>query len=143
LGITLADVGHEADSSDGTDLLGKCGAIAERQGGQTGIASPGVLIVIDLSGAKVSLHDAFEFTRFSVLLAGDGDLAELLRQSGLGSLGADGEHVVVDPAALRALAGPAADDDWDEGFAGMCAYAAGKGWVEPDGGIIAHVSGAS
>ena len=112
----------------------------EREGGQTGITSPGVLIVIDLSGAKVSLRDPFEFTRFSVLLAGDGDLAEVLRQSDLGSLGADGEHVVVDPAALRALAGPAADDDWDKGFAGMCAYAAGKGWVEPDGGIVAHVS---
>ena len=99
-----------------------------------------MLIVIDLSGAKVSLRDPPEFTRFSVLLEGDGDLAEVLRQSGLGRLGADGEHVVVDPAALRALAGPAADDDWDEGFAGMCAYAAGRGWVEPDGGIVAHVS---
>ena len=59
-------------------------------------------------------------------------------RSGLGRLGADGEHVVVDPVALRALAGPAADDDWDEGFAGMCAYAAGKGWVEPDGGLVSR-----
>jgi hypothetical protein len=98
-----------------------------------------VLIVVDLSEAKVSLGDPAEFTGFSVLLEGDGDLAEVLRQLGLASLGADGEHVVVDPAALRALAGPAADDDWDDGFAGMCAYAAGKGWVEPDGGIVAHV----
>jgi len=21
----------------------------------------------------------------------------------------------------------------------MCAYAAGKGWVEPDGGVLAHI----
>jgi hypothetical protein len=108
--------------------------------GDGGIASLGVLIVIDLSGAKVTLRDPHGFTRFSVLLEGDGDLAEVLRQAGLGRLGADGEQVVVDPVALRALAGPAADDDWDEGFAGMCAYAAGKGWVESDGGIVAHVS---
>jgi hypothetical protein len=98
-----------------------------------------VLIVIDLPGAKVSLRDPAEFTRFSVLVEGDGDLGRVVRQSGLGRLGADGAHVVVDPAALRALAGPAADDAWDEGFSGMCAYAAGKGWVEPDGGVLAHI----
>jgi len=46
---------------------------------------------------------------------------------------------VVDPAALRSLAGPAADERWDDGFAGMCAYAAAKGWVEPDGGVLAHI----
>jgi len=104
-----------------------------------GISSPGVLLVIDLPGAKVSLRDPAEFTRFSVVLEGDGDLAEVLRRSGLGRPAADGEHVVVDPVALRALAGPAADEHWDEGFAGMCAYAAGKGWVEPDGGVLAHI----
>ena len=48
------------------------------------------------------------------------------------------EHVVVDPVALRALAGAAATDEWDEGFAGMRAYAAGKGWVEDDG-VVAHI----
>jgi hypothetical protein len=115
-------------------------AILVGRDGDEGIASPRVLIVIDLSGAKVSLRDPHVFTRFSVLLEGDGDLAEVLRLSGLGRPGADGEHVVVDPGALRALAGPAARDDWDEGFAGMCAYAAGKGWVESDGGLVAHVS---
>jgi hypothetical protein len=111
-----------------------------RRDGGEGLASPGVLIVIDLSGTKVSLRDPHEFTRFSVLLEGDGDLAEVLRLTGLGRPGVDGEHVVVDPVALRSLAGPAADDDWDDGFAAMCAYAAGKGWVESDGGIVAHVA---
>ena len=46
---------------------------------------------------------------------------------------------MVDPAALRALAGPAADEPWEEGFAGMCVYAAGKGWVQADGGVVAHI----
>jgi hypothetical protein len=102
-----------------------------------------VRIAIDLSAAKVSLRDPAEFTRFSVVVEGDGDLARVVRQSGLGRLRADGEHVVVDPTALRALAGPAADDAWDEGFAGMCAYAAGKGWVEADGGVLAHIDRAT
>jgi hypothetical protein len=98
-----------------------------------------VLIVIDLSEASVTLRQPDEFTRFSVSLHGEGDLAEVVAQSGLGRLAADGEHVVVDPAALRALAGPAADETWDERFLEMCAYAAGKGWVEPDGGVLAHI----
>jgi hypothetical protein len=100
---------------------------------------PAVLIVIDLSGATVALSEPDEFTRFSVAVEGEGDLAPVVRQSGLGRLATDGEHVVVDPVALRALAGPAANEAWDEGFAGMCAYAAGKGWVEPDGGVLAHI----
>jgi hypothetical protein len=101
-----------------------------------------VLIVIDLAESRVLLQGADDFTRFSVATEGEGDLAalaEVIRQSGLGRLQEDGEHVVVDPVALRALAGPAATEDWEDGFSGMCAYAAGKGWVEDDGGIVAHI----
>lgn len=104
-----------------------------------------MLIVVDLAERRVSLTDPSEFTRFSVSVEGasrNGDdrseLAELVRASGLGRLREDGEHVVVDPAALRSLAGPAADEDWEEGLSGMVAYAAGKGWVE-DGGVVAHI----
>ena len=107
--------------------------------GETGVASPAVLIVIDLTWATVGLRQPDDFTRFSVALDGEGDLAQVVRASGLGRLAADGEHVVVDPVALRALAGPAADEAWDERFAEMCAYAAGKGWVESDGGVLAHI----
>ena len=104
------------------------------------IASPAVLIVIDLAGARVSLDEPSDFTRFSVDVVGaeDGDLAGVVERSGLGRLREDGEHVVVDPAALRALVGPAADEAWDEGFSGMCAYAAGTGWMEDDG-VVAHI----
>ena len=102
-----------------------------------------MLIVIDLSRAAASLRQPGEFTRFAVALEGEGDLDAVVQGTGLGRLHADGAHVVVDPAAVRALAGPAADAAWDEGFAGMCAYAAGKGWVEPDGGILAHIEQAS
>jgi len=98
-----------------------------------------VLIVIDLARGAVSLRQPDEFTRFSVAVEGEGDLARVVGQSGLGRLAADDEHVVVDPVALRALAGPAADEAWDGRFLEMCAYAAGKGWVEPDGGVLAHI----
>lgn len=98
-----------------------------------------MIIVIDLDESRVLLQQPGDFGRFSVAVEGAGDLAEVVRQSGLGRLKDDGEHVVVDPVALRALAGPGATAEWDEGFAGMRAYAAGKGWVEDDGGIVAHI----
>ena len=98
-----------------------------------------MIVVIDLSESRVLLQDPADFNHFSVATEGEGDLAEIVRQSGLGRLKDDGEQVVVDPVALRALAGSTATDEWDEGFAGMCEYAAGKGWVETDGGIVAHI----
>jgi hypothetical protein len=98
-----------------------------------------MIIVVDLSESRVLLQDPGDFTRFSVAVEGEGDLAEVVRQSGLGRLRDDGVNVAVDPVALRALAGAAATADWEEGFAGMCEYAAGMSWIEPEGGIIAHV----
>jgi hypothetical protein len=98
-----------------------------------------VIIVIDLSEARVYLGEHDDFSRFSVAVEGEGDLDRIVDEAGLGRLRPDGQHLVVNPVALRALAGPAATDAWDEGFSGMCAYAAGKGWVEPDGGIVAHL----
>ena len=100
-----------------------------------------MLVLIDLSAGGVTLDDPSDFTRFSVALEGRGDVAARTTAAGLGHLADDGAHVVVDPTALRALAGPAADEAWDEGFAGMCAYAASKGWVEAGGGLHAHIEG--
>ncbi len=98
-----------------------------------------MLIVIDLSESRVHLSEPDDFTRFSVAVAGDGDLGQLVRTSGLGRVSEDGGNVAVDPVAVRTLAGAAATEAWEDGFAGMCAYAAGKGWVEADGGILAHI----
>jgi hypothetical protein len=98
-----------------------------------------VQIVIDLSEARVHLGDPDDFGRFSVVVEGEGDLEGVVDLSGIGRLRPDGEHVVVDLVALRALAGPAATDEWDEGLAGMVAYAAGKGWMDSDGGVVAHI----
>jgi hypothetical protein len=104
--------------------------------------SPDVIIVIDLVEERILLTQPDDFTHFSAAVEGggpEGSLAQVVHQSGLGHLQPDGGHLVVDPVALRALAGQAATPEWDEAFAGMCAYAAGKGWVEADGGILAHI----
>jgi hypothetical protein len=99
-----------------------------------------VIIVIDLGEERVLLTEPDDFGRFSVEVQGGGaSLADVVHRSGLGRLRHDGEHVVVDPVALRALAGAAATPEWDEGVAAMREYAAGKGWVEADGGILAHI----
>ena len=98
-----------------------------------------MLIMIDLSESRIHLSEPDDFTRFSVAVAGDGDIGPIVRTAGLGRMTDDGGQVAVDPGAVRALAGPAATEAWEEGFAGMCAYADEKGWVEAEGGILAHV----
>jgi hypothetical protein len=104
-----------------------------------------VRIVIDPSRGPteeaVHLEDPDDFTAFSVALTGPPRpeaLAEVLRHTALGHLDEAGTHVVVDPAGLRALAGPAADTTWDEGLDAMVAYAAQKGWLRDDG-VVAHI----
>ncbi len=107
------------------------------------VASGGVIVVIDLTEERVILAEPDDFGRFSVavdgtsgrrssrLLVGEGD--------SLGRLQADGTQVAVDPLALKSLAGPSATQAWEDGFEKMRAYAAGKGWVEADGAILAHI----
>ena len=99
-----------------------------------------MIIVIDLSESRVLLQDP---GGLHPLLGGDegeGDLAEVVRQSGLGRL--QGRR----RARGRRPGGAAgAGRDRPRPTSGTraspaCAtYAAGKGWVEPDGGIVAHV----
>jgi hypothetical protein len=104
-----------------------------------------MFLVIDLAEESVRLEDPAAFDRFSVEVAGHQSaaateaLAAVVSARVLGRLHTDGAHVVVDPDAIRRLAGPAVTADWESGFAGMCAYAEGKGWVV-DGGILAHIA---
>jgi hypothetical protein len=101
-----------------------------------------VIIVIDLAGRSVTLAQPDDFGAFSVQVLGDaeeGALPAVVSETHLGRMAPDGMHVVVDPVTVRALAGTSVDDGWDAGFGAMCAYAAGKGWIEADGGILAHI----
>jgi hypothetical protein len=101
-----------------------------------------MIIVVDLARRSVLLSEPEDFGRFSMEVVGQGGddvLAEVVGQANLGRVLPDGTHAVVDPGALRALAGSSATAQWDQGFDAMCAYAAEKGWVEADGGIRAHI----
>jgi hypothetical protein len=99
-------------------------------------------IVVELPAGPIGLLEPGVFDRFSVEVTGEGSeevLAALVGESKLGRMSPDGAHVVVSPDGLRTLAGGAVTPEWDAGFEGMCAYAAAKGWVESDGGILAHI----
>jgi hypothetical protein len=101
-----------------------------------------VIIRLRTDGATVFLAEPDVFTQFSVQVAGESDadaVASVVSSTGLGRLQPDGQHIAVDPGALRALAGTVADAEWEAGFQAMCAYAAGQGWVEADGAILAHI----
>ena len=101
-----------------------------------------VRIVVDLSNGSIVLAEPDAFDRFSVDVVGEGSgeaLTAAVERSGLGRLDTEGTQVAVDPAGLRRLAGAAVTPDWEAGFKGMCAYAAGKGWVGADGAILAHI----
>jgi hypothetical protein len=106
------------------------------------VASAAVIIRLRPDEATVSLVEPDVFTQFSLHVSGEGDadaVASVVGSTGLGRLQPDGQHVAVDPRALRALAGTVVDEEWESGFQAMCAYAAGKGWVEADGAILAHI----
>ena len=97
---------------------------------------------MNLLHRSVVLTEPDDFERFSAVVVGAGTadaVAGVLRQARVGGLHADGTHVVVQPDALRRLAGAAVTPEWEEGLTAMVAYAADKGWVEDDGGLLAHI----
>ena len=98
-----------------------------------------MIVVVDrnATGAKVRLDAPDEFRAFHVEGVGGSDgLDEALRAEGVGRL--DGEHALVEIAALRRLAGAAATPAWEGELKAMVDYAEGKGWVR-DGALQAHV----
>ncbi len=100
-----------------------------------------MIVEVDAETGKVGLADPATFTGLHVAAVGDGDVDAVVA-----ALGADGcradeaGHVWIRMAALRRLAGAAADAEWEQGFTAMCGYAAGNGWVDPSGECLAaHV----
>lgn len=90
------------------------------------------------SPSDPELVEPDDFRAFDVVLRGSGDREAAL--AGLGSLADDGEHVFVDPARLRELAGDrATDPEWLAGLEKMTAFASGQGWIDGSGRIRAHV----
>ncbi len=96
---------------------------------------------ISVNGSDTSLLEPDVFTAFDVLapsLSTDQVLAVL---GGHGSPSAEPDHVFVAIAAVRSMAGDAADRDWEEQFQAMIAYAASKGWLNDAGDkIMGHLA---
>lgn len=57
--------------------------------------------------------------------------------SGIGAF--DGEHAWIEQEVVRTLAEGSVGEDWDDRFDAMVTFAIGKGWVDAEGRIRAHV----
>ncbi|MEZ5650882.1 MAG: flavin reductase family protein [Burkholderiaceae bacterium] len=96
-----------------------------------------MVILIDESGPP-RLDAPADFKRFSVRMAAglSADAAQVLH--GIGRLDDDG-FVWVRPDALRAMLPARLPAGWEQGFAGMVAFADAHGWLAADGAIRAHI----
>lgn len=95
-------------------------------------------ILVDADG--VSLAEPDTFTDFSVQVAPgfSGELAQAL--AAYGTVTPDAGHAHITRRGIETLAGPrAADAEWRRSLDAMIDYANGKGWVDTDGGVRAHV----
>jgi len=108
-------------------------------------------VVVDLANDVVVLTGRDALDSLSVRVeapASDGAedrLTDTLARAGIGRVDGHGD-ALLPTWLLRGLAAEAAasegsclDADWDEGFDGMLAYAAGRGWIDDDGAVRAHV----
>jgi hypothetical protein len=97
-------------------------------------------LVVDLQAGTVDLTDPDDFKHFALrAAAGDPErLAAVLTDTGVGRMGGDSD-AFIHPDAVRSLVAGRVGEQWEDGFAGMCAYAAGQGWIADDGAIQAHV----
>ena len=98
-----------------------------------------MIVVVDLTGepAAVTLVAPEDCTRFHVAVRGSDRpaLAAALSRTGVGHL-LPTDDVMIDTAALTRMAQGRVPDGWDEQFAGMLAYARGKGWIDDSGSRI-------
>jgi hypothetical protein len=82
-----------------------------------------VYIAVDLSVVppRAVLHEPEDLTSFKVVAAVP-------------------DHAYAPIDEIRRLAGPLADNpEWQQGFESMLEFAAGRGWIGPDGGVRAHL----
>jgi len=96
---------------------------------------------ISVDGSDTSLLEPDVFTSFDVV-APNLSTNEVLAALGEGGApSSEPDHVFVAIAAVRSMAGDAADRHWEEQFQAMLTYAASKGWLNDAGDkIMAHLS---
>jgi hypothetical protein len=103
-------------------------------------------MIVQVTPAGVSVHDADDCTRLSVdtALAG-AELEAALRAHGAGERAGGahggGDDLLLDVAALHERARAAASaPDWESRWTAMIDYATRKGWLSADGTAVrAHV----
>lgn len=89
---------------------------------------------------SVGVEDVEALDRFHVEGSGVpmAEVVAALEAVGAGT-GHSAEQVAVEPGYLRTAAPTSDAETWQQGFAGMVAYARSRGWVSEDGGLLAHV----
>lgn len=91
------------------------------------------------SAELVEPEDVKSFRAVCPADLGRDELADGARRAGFGELLGDG-HLMVPIDTIRRLATGRVGPGWPNDFAGMIAYAAGKGWLSDDGAHVrAHV----
>lgn len=101
-----------------------------------------MLIRVTEAGAVV-LEEADDFRRFSIRFD-PGARGTAAAEAALSAIARpDGDHAWVAEPALRALAPCGSDPAWQQGLAGMVAFARGRGWVDEHGDIRAHIEAAT
>jgi hypothetical protein len=108
-------------------------------------------VVIDLAHGVVVLTGRDALDSLSVRVDAPASdvaqdrLTDALAGAGIGRVDGHGD-ALLPTGVLRGLAaeeaaseGQELDADWDEGFDGMLAIAVGRGWIDDDGAVRAHV----
>ncbi len=87
----------------------------------------------------VTLEDAGNFREFHVAI--DGDVAAAVAAlNGRAAASQRNNHLWIDIAFVRELAGGRADAEWQAQFDAMLAYADSKGWIDGAAGRVeAHI----
>ncbi|WP_419918073.1 hypothetical protein [Candidatus Poriferisocius sp.] len=93
---------------------------------------------ISIAG-PVTLEDVNNFGEFHVVMDGD-EAAAVAALDGRAGPSQRDNHLWIDIALVRELAGDAAGTEWEARFEAMLAYAATKGWIdEPNDRVEAHI----
>jgi len=101
-----------------------------------------MVITVTLGATSaVSLDEPADFTRFHVAVRGGRDrssLEQALTGADAGRL--DGDDALIRVPWLRAAATGRVGSDWEDGLAGMLAYAERKGWTDATRELVrAHI----
>jgi hypothetical protein len=118
------------------DVADACVARSHVAAGRGGRRRHNRAMYILVARSGVTLVDGENFRAFAVVVEGDDvDLGGAL--NGVGAV--DGEHVWLDPVAVKRLAGDGAGPEWVGQFDGMIEFARSKGWVDQAGRVRAHI----